>query len=248
MPDWILAQRLAVLAIVAAVVGVRAQFRAAAKMGDAVARLPRSPAAPIVVMASVGVAAAVLGSALGPRVGLTAPVLGARLEWAGWAALGRQVGSGAAGGLLAVLLIPAYYWVAPRVAPEVFRIGEAIRMGMGLPARVAMGGVLEEIITRWGVLALIAWVGARMTGDAGTIVQWVSIVGAALVFGLIHLPGLAGLSGRLVPGMVAISLALNAWLGVIAGWLVWHRGLLAAMVAHAMVHVVWFTFERVGRP
>lgn len=45
------------------------------------------------------------------------------------------------------------------------------------------------------------------------------------------------------PALVPASLAVNGFLGIVAGWLVWHQGLLAAMAAHASVHVVWWVVE-----
>ena len=126
-------------------------------------------------------------------------------------------------------------------------MAEAVRLGMGLPARIAIGGVLEEVVFRWAALALIAWVGLRMTGGAGPAVQWTAILGAALLFGLAHLPGAESIGVRISSALLLAGLAMNGWLGIVAGWIVWHRGLVAAMAVHATVHIVWFAVERMWR-
>jgi len=241
--DWALALRLGALAIVAAAIGIPAQFRAVVATGGAASPNPPSPLPAVVATAALGVAAALLGCALAPHVGLVAPLLGARMGTLDLARVASHIGAGALGGIVAVSSIPIYYLVAPRVDPGTFRAAEAVRMAMGLPARVAIGGIVEEIVYRWGLLALLAWIGVRLAGAAEPCVRWGSMVGAALLFGAGHLPGAARLSGRLTLGIVVVSLAVNGWLGLVAGWLVWNRGLAAAMIAHATAHVVWAGLE-----
>jgi membrane protease YdiL (CAAX protease family) len=129
--------------------------------------------------------------------------------------------------------------------PDTLVLAETVLNRMGLPARIAMGGVFEETVFRWAVLGLIAWAGLRMTGGVGPAVQWVAIVVAALLFGLSHLPGASTAGVQLSSALLAAAVAMNACMGIVAGWLAWHRGLVAAMTAHATVHVVWFVVERV---
>lgn len=241
--DWTIAVRLSILVVVAAAVGVPAQLQAVVALRGAGRPGLESVLMPTAFVAIVGVGGALVGSALGPRVGLSAPVLRASIGADGAALAAKHLAAGAFGGAAAALLLPLYYRLLPVLGPELFRVSEAVRIGMGLPACIAIGGVLEEIVFRWGALSLIAWVGLRLTGEITPTLQWISILGAALAFGAAHLPGAAGLGGDLKPSVVLVGLALNGWLGLVAGWLVWHWGLVAAIVAHSTAHIVWAGVE-----
>ncbi len=100
-------------------------------------------------------------------------------------------------------------------------------------------GIHEEVWFRLGVMTVLAWLGARLTGrtTAGPVVLWGANVGAALLFGAIHLPQAAAMS-TLEPSLVAFVLAANGVVGLACGWLYWRHGLVAAMVAHAVVDIV----------
>ena len=129
--------------------------------------------------------------------------------------------------------------------PDGFATAEAVRRGLGLSARIAIGGVFEEVVFRWAALALIAWAGLGLMGGVGPAVQWAAILGAALLFGLAHLPGADTIGVRVSFVLLLAGLAMNGWLGIVAGWIVWHRGLVAAIVVHATVHIVWFAVDRI---
>jgi hypothetical protein len=243
MIDWILLGRLGALVMLATIVGVPAQIRAVVAVRG-VPHAPPSAFGAILGLTAVGLVAATAGTALAPRVGLTAPVLGARLHQLDVLILVRHLGGGVAGGILVALILPLYHWGTTRFDPDFFQIADAVRRGMGLPARLLLGGVLEEIVYRWGVLLLVAWIGVQLTGGAGPGVQWTATVLAALAFAGGHLPGAAGLSSApLSAGAVLVGLTVNVWFGLVAGWLLWHQGLAAAMVAHATVHVIWTVVE-----
>jgi hypothetical protein len=38
-------------------------------------------------------------------------------------------------------------------------------------------------------------------------------------------------------------ISLNLWASLIFGWLFWQYGLLAAMLAHMLFHLVWWPFD-----
>ncbi len=108
-------------------------------------------------------------------------------------------------------------------------------------AGLLYGGITEELLMRWGVMTSLAWAGWRITqrgqGLPRPAIMWVAIVLAAIVFGVLHLPMTAMLTA-LTPIVIVRGLVINGIGGVIFGWLYWRRSLEAAMVAHAMFHVV----------
>ncbi|MDB5976608.1 MAG: hypothetical protein JWR07_3368 [Nevskia sp.] len=107
------------------------------------------------------------------------------------------------------------------------------------------GGITEELICRLFLMTLLVWICWRSTSDKGsppnTWMLWFGIVGAALVFGLGHLPATA-MVWPLTPLVVARTLLFNAVGGIVFGWFYCRWGLEHAMVAHfagdLVLHVV----------
>ena len=97
----------------------------------------------------------------------------------------------------------------------------------------------EELLTRLFLVSVFAWLLSRVL--RGTLVFWLAIVLAAVLFGLGHLPATAALL-PLTPAVIVRALILNGIPGVVFGWLFWRGGLEAAMVAHfsadLVLHVV----------
>ncbi|MFC5134499.1 MULTISPECIES: type II CAAX prenyl endopeptidase Rce1 family protein [Haloferacaceae] len=121
-----------------------------------------------------------------------------------------------------------------------------------VPMRLLYGGITEEILLRWGVMAPIAfglwWLRNRIgerTEAPSTAVLWVAIAGSAVAFGAGHLPALAS-AFALTTALVVRTVLLNAIVGVALGWLFWRRSLETAMVAHAAFHVVLVGVSVVG--
>ncbi|SFR35948.1 CPBP family intramembrane glutamic endopeptidase [Halogeometricum limi] len=109
------------------------------------------------------------------------------------------------------------------------------------PVRFLYGGLTEELLLRWGLMSALVWVGWRAAGGVsrpGRDVVWPAIVLTALVFGIGHLPALAGL-GPLTFATVIRTVLLNALGGVVYGWFFWRYHLEAAMLAHAGTHVAF---------
>ncbi len=190
---------------------------------------------------------AALGSVLAAGVGLKAPFFEA-LAGRGsiWLAIKPQLISAtilAIGG--ALVLMGLYYgFFRPRMDIQFVRDMEALRLEMGIASRLLFGGIVEEILFRWGVMTGLVWLGIRISGSPTPLVMWGAIVGAGILFGLGHLPGSLALGARRTPLLVASAVVMNLSVGLIFGWLYWHYGLLAAMIAHALVHVVWLPFDR----
>jgi membrane protease YdiL (CAAX protease family) len=101
------------------------------------------------------------------------------------------------------------------------------------------GGINEEIMLRMfflnGLLWLLTLLGRK--NEIGTWRVWTAIIGAALLFGLGHLPAARAMMemSRL---MVVRILVLNLIPGIVFGVLFWRRGLLSAMAAHFSADVL----------
>jgi hypothetical protein len=108
------------------------------------------------------------------------------------------------------------------------------------------GGIVEELLLRWGIMTLMVWIGWRIfqrgQGQAHPVLVWAAILLAAVLFGIGHLPAMASLV-ELTPLIIFRTILLNALGGVLFGWLFWKRNLEVAMVAHAAAHVGFFVIN-----
>jgi len=113
------------------------------------------------------------------------------------------------------------------------------QLGMGM----LYGGITEELMLRWGIMGLLAWLGWKVVNRSANKpspgVIWAAIVIAAIAFGAGHLPALAAVV-PLTPIIIVRTVLLNAIGGVVFGWLFWKKSLEAAIIAHAFTHVGFF--------
>ncbi len=190
--------------------------------------------------------AAAVGTALAPRAGLGAPFFEALVAGEPlWPALGPQLlpalAIGIAGGLI---FVAAYYlYFRPRLDSQTVRAMEDLRNALGIWGRLLYGGIAEEVLTRWGLMTLLVWLGALLAGSPSPAVLWVAIVISGILFGLGHAPGYLAAGCQRSPTFFAAMISLNLWASLIFGWLYWQYGLLAAMMAHALFHLVWWPFD-----
>lgn len=192
---------------------------------------------------------AVVGAFTAPRIGLRSNLF-ARVTGSGpdWAAFRGSVGRAAALGagmfvVIAVLDVAFAPFLTIEGTPTATDAESLRTLLLSVPMRLLYGGITEEILLRWGVMAPVAWVvhRVRSRGGAGAVpagsTMWIAIVVSALLFGLGHLPALASAYG-LTPLLVVRTVLLNTIVGVAFGWLFWQDSLETAMVAHMAFHVV----------
>ena len=147
--------------------------------------------------------------------------------------------------LLAVFLanqLPHLLGPAPRgvKAPELLTFGppgqqRQLHLAGPVGFAVALGFPLfEEIFFRLFLFTLIAWLFSRIfrspEGKPSSTVFWMANITQALAFGLFHLPN--GSTVWWEPWFMQVLAAPQCWLGLIAGYLFWHYGLEASVLAH----------------
>lgn len=179
------------------------------------------------------------GVALSSRLGLGAPAIEAAISGSGGGAvLKRQLLPAGVVGILSggVLLIAHNMTPAELLAAQ---------QGIKFPliARVLYGGVVEEVLMRWGVMTVLIWLPWRFIQKkvspprVGYVIG--AIVAAAGLFAAGHLPAAATvLGGSLTGQVVAYILVGNSVPGIMYGYLYWRYGLESAMLAHALTHVL----------
>ena len=103
------------------------------------------------------------------------------------------------------------------------------------------GGIAEEILLRLFLVSLFVWITFKIKktkdGRPTNFGIWLSIVAAAVIFGLGHLPATAQITA--LTGVVVIrAIVLNGVGGIIFGRLYWKKGLESAMIAHFTADIV----------
>jgi hypothetical protein len=200
-----------------------------------------------IVLASIAQTGALLavavwaGVVLGWRVGLRAPAseaLSGGDPAGAVAALGRQLPAGILGGIAVGVLLLGAWAIAP--APL-----QNDPSGTPFAVRVLYGGITEEVLIRWGLMTLLVWAGWRLIqgreGRPSAALAWAGIGLSAVAFAALHLPYASVLAGSLSADVVAYVLVFNTVAGLVFGYLYWRWGLEAAIVAHALAHVLAYT-------
>lgn len=156
-------------------------------------------------------------------------------------ALRAQWLPGIAGGAAGAALLLAF----TRFAPAALALLQQ-RFTMPLTARLLYGGITEEILVRWGLMTLLAWLFRSVMPD-GSGAIWLSILFSALAFGALHLPAAAALLGSMSAPLALYIIAANAAFGAVAGVLYWRYGLEAAIMAHLLAHLGAHALEKTRR-
>jgi membrane protease YdiL (CAAX protease family) len=103
------------------------------------------------------------------------------------------------------------------------------------------GGIAEEILLRLFLVSLFVYIAFKVkktkTEHPTNPGIWLSIILAAIIFGLGHLPATAQITS--ITGLVVIrAIVLNGIAGIIFGWLYWKKGLESAIIAHFSADIV----------
>jgi len=206
-----------------------------------------SLANPLILLA----VAVAVGTLLAHRVGLRSLVAArARSGEAIWRNLRPHIPMAFAVGMVyAVVVLALDALINPFANAELLAdsFAEADILGQ-LLVGLFYGGIVEELLLRWGLMSLLVWFGwwvvQRRQGLPRPALVWVAIILAAILFGVGHLPAMASLVA-LTPLIIFRTVLLNALGGALFGWLFWRHNLEVAMVAHAATHVGFFVI-RVG--
>jgi len=177
-----------------------------------------------------------LGIWAAPRVGLDAPAVRAWAERRPiWTALRPQLVPAALGGLVIAALLVGF-WAMVRAQPFTAPV---LVFEMPLTTKLLYGGIVEELLLRWGIMSLFVWIAWRIGGASGAVPSWAvwsALVASSALFAAGHLPVLFMLLPDAPGWFIGGVLAANFIPGMLFGWLFWRRGLEAAMIAHALAH------------
>jgi hypothetical protein len=197
--------------------------------------LPAMVALSLIQPALLVAVGAALGAAFAPRLGFASHLAALHVRGSLLRELPLAIGSG--------LLMGSTIVAVDRVVFGTGYAGAPPRgIAVDLIAGTLYGGLAEEVMMRWGLMSLLARMGARLFDrslDAPSPrVTIASIVIVTLIFAASHLPAAATMGPLGVAAIVRVLL-LNSVAGLLFGWLFWRRSLEAAMLAHASVHIAF---------
>lgn len=121
-----------------------------------------------------------------------------------------------------------------------------LRAALGVWGCVLYGGIVEEIIARWGLMSLTVFFIALFVKSSNLVVV-MSIVISGIMFALGQIPAYVAIgcvsSRRLFYSIILLSLCQS----VVFGLVFWWFGILCAMLAHMMFHLGWAFFDKKTR-
>ena len=174
----------------------------------------------------------VLGLLLAPKAGIEMPLLG---EWLyhGRRPLVSSLGPPALAGLIvgAVTVLLMFFVFLPRVPGWPSEAGVPIWQRL---LACVYGGINEELLMRLFLLSFVLWLLqkiTRTTARSSNALFWTGNIIVALLFGAAYLPTSAKLI-ELTPVAIVAIMSLKGGAGLVFGYLCWHRGLEAAILAH----------------
>ena len=241
---WLILSLAGVLGIAGALPYLLPLLRAS--LAPAIAAGRPVPALWIVALAQVGQISVLaslaswVGTRAAPVTGLDAPFFRALAERrpAGRSLLAEVPRALLLGTAFSAAILLLNHFAAPllpealqRHAPPPMALGERLVSFAQGASSAFYGGLVEELLLRWCVLALIA-AGLWRLGARGAGAFWAANVLSAALFGAGHLPAVRALGIPLTPVIASYIVAGNALGGLICGWLFRRRGLEAGMLAH----------------
>ncbi len=185
-----------------------------------------------------------VGVTLASSVGLSSPAAEAAAGKGHIASvLKPQIVPGLMGGLAGGVAILSTWLLWKPFLPAVF-VTRAEQLNKSLPflTRLLYGGIVEELLVRWGLMTFFVWLAWRLLqkgqGKPRVIFFVMAILISSIVFSLAHLPLASALGVGFTVAIVSYVVAANSVFGLIAGYLYWKKGLEAAVIAHMLTHVI----------
>lgn len=188
------------------------------------------------------------GAFLSLRTGLHAPLLEALLqgnaELSSFQAILLPTFLYSLLGLIVFLVL--YYGVVASILDDhSFKVMANLRRALGVDGCVLYGGVVEEIIARWGLLNLIVFFAMLFAKQNSDMVIWIGIVLSGLMFGIGQVPAYLAAGCLSSRRLVYSILLLCLWQSFIFGFLFWQYGLISAIFAHMLFHWGWSRYDPV---
>ncbi|KTC89466.1 CPBP family glutamic-type intramembrane protease [Fluoribacter dumoffii] len=149
-------------------------------------------------------------------------------------------------GLLVFLVL--YYGVFARILDKKsMEVMSKIRKTLGVDGCALYGGVVEEIIARWGLMNLATFFALLFTKQYPNLIIWMSILISGLVFAVTQIPVYLAAGGSSNRHFIYSVLLLSLYQSLLFGYVFWQYGIITAILAHMVFHLGWAAFESVKK-
>lgn len=115
-----------------------------------------------------------------------------------------------------------------------------MRMALGLDGCMLFGGIVEELLARWGLMNLTAFFILLFTHQQSPYIILVAIVLNGLFLSIGQLPAYYAAGCRYGRRFLYALVTLNLSQAILFGLLFWHYGLLSAIASHMLFHLGWW--------
>lgn len=200
----------------------------------------------IIQSAVLVVIAADVGVYLSSKTHLGAPFLSqlANFQFNAQALLSQLIAGLIVSALGSVLfLVSYYYFFTPMLDEKTVNNMLRLRSSIGFWGRVLYGGIVEEVICRFGLMSVFVWLGVLVTGTPDVYIMWMAILLSGLLFALGHIPAYISFGCESSQTFMLTVICMNLLASIIFGWLFWYHGLTAAMIGHAFLHIIWYRID-----
>lgn len=189
----------------------------------------------------------IAGAALSLRTGLGDPLLNDMLVghsvWNQLASLMLPVFLYSVGGLVIFLIL--YNLFAKRLLEQKTLIAlQTMWKKFGLDGCLLYGGVVEEVLARWGLLNVITFFAMLFAQQKNDAIIYFSMIVSGIFYTLSHLPAYIAAGCQNGRRFVLVMLVLNGWQAILFSMVFWRYGILAAIISHMLFHTGWYFYDR----
>lgn len=144
-----------------------------------------------------------------------------------------------------IIFCVLYYGLVRSILDEQSLVAMSkLRAALKIDGCILYGGIVEEVVARWGFMNLIAFFAFLFTKQMNAVLIAAAIVISGLMFAIGQIPVYiaAGCvsTRRLVYSLTVLSLCQSLFFGVIF----WQYGLVYSILAHVLFHLFWAGYER----
>ncbi|TAL64283.1 MAG: CPBP family intramembrane metalloprotease [Legionella sp.] len=119
-----------------------------------------------------------------------------------------------------------------------------LRAAIGEDGCVLYGGVVEEVIARYGLMNLLAFFLIFFTRQHNAGIIWTVILLSGLIWAVGQMPAYIAAGAVASRRFVYSILLLYVWQAIVFGFLFWQYGLISAILAHMLFHLGWARYDK----
>lgn len=136
-----------------------------------------------------------------------------------------------------------YKYLVPKLAKTDYMEIETHYASIGILSRLFYGGILEEVMFRWGLLSLFIWL-FQLMNISDSVSKLFAISVSSILFAIVHLPSIKLVASNPKPSMYVYTIVGNIWVGLFAGIAFIQGSLLAAIIVHVLFHLIWWPIQK----